>query len=76
MADRLVGLLIKVSAARAEDPEFQSRLRRDFSRSSYTTDIKKNVTPVATLPGAGRYKVSTGTGCPGVSILYWVRWQV
>ena len=26
-------------------------------------------TPVATLPGAWRYRVSTGTGRPGVSIL-------
>ena len=29
--DRLVGLVIKVSASRAEDPGFESRLRRDFS---------------------------------------------
>ena len=27
------------------------------------------VFPVATLPGAWRYRVSTGTGRPGVSIL-------
>ena len=27
-------------------------------------------TPVATLPGAWRYRVSTGTGWPGVSILW------
>ena len=29
--DRLVGLVVKVSAPRAEDPGFESRLRRDFS---------------------------------------------
>ena len=29
--DRLVGLVVKVSASRAEDPGFESRLRRDFS---------------------------------------------
>ena len=29
--DRLVGLVVKASASRAEDPGFQSRLRRDFS---------------------------------------------
>ena len=28
---RLVGLVVKASASRAEDPEFESRLRRDFS---------------------------------------------
>ena len=28
--DRLVGLVIKASASRAEDPGFESRLRRDF----------------------------------------------
>ena len=30
-ANRLVGLVVKVSASRAEDPGFESRLRRDFS---------------------------------------------
>ena len=29
--DRLVGLVGKASASRAEDPRFESRLRRDFS---------------------------------------------
>ena len=29
-ADRLVGLVVKVSASRAEGPGFESRLRRDF----------------------------------------------
>ena len=29
---RLVGLVVKASASRAEDPEFDSRLRRDFFR--------------------------------------------
>ena len=29
--DRFVGLMVKVSASRAEDPEFESCLRRDFS---------------------------------------------
>ena len=28
--DRLVGLVVKASTSRAEDPEFESRLRRDF----------------------------------------------
>ena len=29
---RLVGLVVKASASRAEDPEFDSRLRWDFFR--------------------------------------------
>ena len=41
---------------------------RDFSGSSHTSDFKIG-TPVATLPGALRYRVSAGTGLPGVSIL-------
>ena len=42
---------------------------RIFSGSSHTSDLKIG-TPVATLPGAWRYRVSTGTGRPGVSILW------
>ena len=30
LAYRLVGLVVKASASRAEDPGFESRLRRDF----------------------------------------------
>ena len=66
--DRLVGLVIKASASRAEDPGFESHLRQDFSRSSHTNDLKIG-TPVANLPGAWHYRVSAGTGQPGVSIL-------
>ena len=39
-----------------------------FSGSSHTSDSKIG-TPVATLPDAWRYRVSAGTGRPGVSIL-------
>ena len=45
-----------------------SRLHRDFSGSSHTSDIKRDI-PVATLSGAWRYWVSAATGWPGVSIL-------
>ena len=64
--DHLVGLVVKASAS--EDPGFESRWRRDFSGSSHTSDLNIG-TPVATLPGARRYRVSVGTGRPGVSIL-------
>ena len=40
-----------------------------FLGSSHTSDLKIG-TPVVTLPGACRYGVSTGTGWPGVSILW------
>ena len=36
----LVGLVVKVSASRAEDPEFESRLRRNFSGSSHISDFQ------------------------------------
>ena len=50
----------KASTSRAEDPGFESRLRRDFLGSG----------PVATLPGAWCYRVNAGTGRPGVRILW------
>ena len=62
---RLVGLVVKASALRAEGPGFESGI---FSGSSHTSDLKIG-TPVATLPGAWCYRVSAGTGWPGVSIL-------
>ena len=52
-AYRLGGLVVKASESRTEDPGFESRLRRDFSGSSHTSDFKIG-TPVATLPGAWR----------------------
>ena len=64
----LVDLVVKVPASRAEDPGFKSRLRRDFSCLSHTGNLKIG-TPVAALPSAWRYRVSVGTGRPGVSIL-------
>ena len=60
--------MVKASDSRAEDPGFESRLRRDFSGSSHTSDLQIG-TPVAILPSAWRYRVIAGTGRPGVSIL-------
>ena len=68
MINRLVGLVVKASASRAEDPVFESSLRRDFSGSSHTSDFKIG-TPVATLPGAWRDRVIAGTGWPDISIV-------
>ena len=66
--DRLTGLVVKASFSRAEDPGFKSLLQQDFSMLSHTCDLKIG-TPVATLTGAWRYKVSAGTGRPDSSIL-------
>ena len=67
--DRLAGLVVKAFASGAEDLGFESRLRRDFSGSSHTSDLKIG-TPVATLPGAWHYSASAGTGQSSVSILW------
>ena len=66
--DRLAGQVVKASASRAKDPEFESYLRRDYTRSSHTSDLKI-ATPVANLPGAWRFRVSAGTDWPCVSML-------
>ena len=66
---RLVGLVVKASTSGAEDPGFESHLRKDFSRSSNISDLKIGA-PVATLPGSWHYRVSAGTGRPDVSILW------
>ena len=66
---RLIGLVVEASASGAEGPEFKSPLRRDFSGSSHTSDLKIG-TPVSTLPGAWRYRVSAGPGRPSVSTLW------
>ena len=65
----LVGLVIKTSASRAEDPGSNPACAGLFSGSSHTSDLK-NSTPVSTLQGAWRYRVSAGTGRPGVSIMW------
>ena len=65
-SDCLVGIVVKASASRAEDPGFKSH--QGFSGSSHTSELKIG-TSVATLPGAWHYRVSAGTGWLGVSIL-------
>ena len=59
--------MVKASTTRVADPGFDSRLRRGIvSGSGHTCDLEIG-TPVAALPGAWRYRVSAGTGRPGVS---------
>ena len=67
--DRLAGLVVKASASGAEDPGFDSRWRRDFSRGRVLPVTSKLALQWLRLPGAWRCRVSAGTGRPGVSIL-------
>ena len=69
MTYRLDGLVVKASPSRAEDiPGSNPACGGVLPGSSYTSDSKIG-SPMANLPGAWRYRVSAGTGWPGVSIL-------
>ena len=68
LPDRLVGLVVRRPPSERKIPGSNPACAGIFSGSSHTSDLKIG-TPVATLPGAWRYRVSTGTGRPGVSIL-------
>ena len=67
--DRLVGLVVMRLPRERKIPGSIPACAGIFSVSSHTSDSKIG-TPVATLPGARRYRVSSGTGRPGVSILW------
>ena len=68
VCDPLVGLVVRRPPRERKIPGSNPDCAEIFSGSSHTSDFKIG-TPVATLPGAWRYRVSTGTGRPGVSIL-------
>ena len=65
----LVGLVVRRPPRERKIPGSNPGCAGIFWGSSHTSDFKIG-TPVATLPGASRYRVSTGTGWPGVSILW------
>ena len=67
--DRLVGLVVRCPPWERKILGSNPAYAMIFSGSSHTSDLKIG-TPVATLPGAWRYRVSAGTGRPGVSILW------
>ena len=67
--NRLVGLVVRRPPRERKIPGSNPACAGIFSGSSHTSDLKIG-TPVATLPGAWRYRVSTGTGRPSVSILW------
>ena len=68
LRDRLVGLVVRRPPRERKIPGSIPAWAGIFPGSSHTSDFKID-TPVATLPGAWRYRVSAGTGRPGVSIL-------
>ena len=76
LLDRLSGLVVKASASGAEDPGFESRLRRDVSGSSHTSDFKID-TPVA-MPCQAPGVIGSALGLVGpVSVCCdWMRWKV
>ena len=63
-----VGLVVRRPPRERKVPGSNPACAGIFSGSSHTSDLNIG-TPVATLPGAWRYRVSAGTGQPGVSIL-------
>ena len=65
---RAVGLVVRRPPRQRKIPGSNPAFAGIFSGSGHTSDLKFG-TPVATLPGAWRCRVSTGTGRPGVSIL-------
>ena len=65
---RLVDLAVKAFTSRAVGPGFDSHLRIFSPGSNHTSHLLIG-TPVATLPGTWRHRVSAGTGWPGVSKL-------
>ena len=67
--NRLVGLVVRRPPRERKIPGSNPAWAGIFSGSSHTSDFNIG-TPVATLPGAWRYRVSAGTGRPGVSILW------
>ena len=66
--NHLVGLVVRFPPRERKILGSNPTCAGIFSGSSHTSDLKIS-TPVATLPGAGRYRASTGTGRPGISIL-------
>ena len=71
----LVGLVVKVSASRAEDPGFKSHLCQDFSGFSHTSDLKIG-TSVAPLSPPGVLGSVLGLVGPVSVYCDWVRWKV
>ena len=68
LTDCLVGLVVRCPPPERKIPGSNPACFGIFSGSSHTSDLKIG-TPVATLLGAWRCRVSAGTDWPSVSIL-------
>ena len=68
VTDRLVGLVVRRPPRERTIPGSNPACAGIFSGPSHTSGSNTG-TPVTTLPGAWCYRVSAGTGGPGVSIL-------
>ena len=68
--------MVKASVSRADDPGFESRLRREFSGSSHTSDLNLG-TPVA-IPCQAPGVIGLVLGLVGPVGVYcdWVRKKV
>ena len=66
--DRIVGLEVRRPPRERKIPGSNPACAGIFLGSSHTSDLNIG-TPVATVPGAWRYRVGAGTGRLGVSIL-------
>ena len=69
MDHRLIGQVARRSPREWKVPSSNPACIGIFLGSSHTSNLKIG-SPVATLPGAWCYRVSTGTGQPSVSILW------
>ena len=69
LRDRLIGLVVRRPPRERKVLGLNPACTEIFLGSSHTSDPKIG-TPVATLLGAWRYRVSARTGRPGVSILW------
>ena len=67
-SDRLVDLVVRRLPREQKILGSNPACAGIFLGSSHTSDLKIG-TPVVTLPGAWCYRVSAGTGQPGVSML-------
>ena len=73
---RLVGLVVKASASRAEGPGFESRLNRDFFRGRVIPVTLKLA--LKWLPCQAPGVIGSALGLVGPVSVYrdWVRWKV
>ena len=71
---RLVGLVLKTSTSRAEDPKFDSLLRRgNFSALRHTNDLKIGKLPSQALGVIGSAQELVGSVS---GYCDWVRWKI